>query len=417
MPLIQVMLVDNDFSTIKNMKSKKNKLKEWKIQKLKKNIRLYYGFRVLCTMNFIMPIFMLFLIDKGLSGFQIMVTQAGYTLVELLLTVPSGAMADKIGRKKTLILSTMLYVVAFVVYGMSDTFVQILLAEIVFAASSATFHGTGEAFLYDTLAEGKQEKKYKNVLGTAFAIQSLVMGSAAVVGGIIAKTDLALPFFISAVPIGLSMIPLFLLDEPKRKKSEQHYWKLMKDSISFLVKHKRMRNIFYYAAFTTVAGFMGWMLYQPLFTEMGMRIEYLGVVMMLMSVMHAVGNKVAERFEQKFGKFDLMLLFAGFRGLLFLLVWLGGGLYIVVWALLMDLVAGMSGPIVSDWINRCSKEENRATILSISSMSGTLAFTLVSPLIGLYMDVYSTQAVYLLLASILGIYACRQVVVLLIARR
>ena len=128
---------------------------------MKRNIRLYYGFRGLNTMNFIMPIFILFLIDKGLSGFEIMLTQAAYTMMELLLTVPSGAMADRVGRKKTLILSNLLYAIAFVAYGFSETFVQILLAEMVFAVASATFHGTGEAFLYDTLAQHKKEKKYK----------------------------------------------------------------------------------------------------------------------------------------------------------------------------------------------------------------------------------------------------------------
>ncbi|NQU78964.1 MFS transporter [Candidatus Woesearchaeota archaeon] len=388
-----------------------------KIRKMRKNLRMYYGFRVLCAMNFIMPIFMLFLIDKGLSSFEIVVTQAAYTLTEMLLTVPSGAFADKVGRKKTLILSTIVYSVALGLYAFVDSFVQVLLVEMVFAIASAAFHGTGEAFLYDTLAEAKQEKKYKKVLGTAYALQSVVIGLAAVAGGLMAKHDLALPFLVSAFPVALSIVPLFLLDEPKRKNVEDaSYFKLIRDATVYVAGHRRLRNIMYFVGVTTLVGFMGFMLYQPMLTEMGMPIEYLGVVMMVMSVAHGLGNKIAHRFEKRLGHLDLMFVFTGFRALLYLLVYLASGYYLVVWAVVLDLVSGLASPIVSEWVNRHSMPENRATVLSLSSMAGCLSFSLFSPLLGLYVDAYSSQACYLLLAIILGAYALRQIAVLLLGR-
>jgi MFS family permease len=367
-------------------------------------------------MNFIMPIFMLFLIDKGLSSFQIFLTQAFYTITELGLNVPSGAFADKVGRKKTIVLSTVLYSGAFIAYGFADSFAMILFAELVFAISSAMFHGTGEAFLYDTLAEAGRKKQFNKVMGNAFAIQSVVMGLSAVGGGLLAKYDLALPFFVSAFPVALSMIPLFFLDEPRRTKETASYLKLMKDSTIFVVKHKRLRNVMYFISVTTLAGFIGWMLYQPLLTNMGMRVEYLGIVMMALSLSHALGNKLAGFFDKKFSNLNLMFLFTGFRALLFLLVYLASGFYLIVWAVLIDLIGGLASPLVADWINRYSKSGNRATVLSITMMSGNLAFTLFSPLFGLYIDAYSEHAVYLLLAIIMGAYALRQLAILAYGR-
>ncbi|MFC1741880.1 MFS transporter [Nanoarchaeota archaeon] len=389
-----------------------------KLRKLKKNLKLYYTYRVFCTMNFVMPIFMLFLIDKGLTTFQVFVTQAAYTLMEMLLTVPSGAFADKVGRKKTLILSTVTYAAAFGIYGFADSFTQVLLAEMVFAVASASFHGTGEAFLYDTLSEAKQQKRYKKSLGTAYAIQSVVMGLSAVAGGYMAKHDLALPFFLSALPVALSMIPLFFLDEPKRtNKCEDSYWKLMKDASLFVARHKRLRNVMYFISITSVAGFVSWMLLQPMLTKMGMGLEFLGFTMMALSVAHGIGNKLAHRFEQAFRKFDLMFVFAGVKSLLYMLVYLASSYYLLVWMLIRDFVAGIGSPIVSEWINRDSKEENRATVLSLSGMAGCLSFSLFSPLVGLFVDAYNEQLVYLLLAMVLATYALRQLVVMLIARR
>ncbi|MBW2972056.1 MFS transporter [Candidatus Woesearchaeota archaeon] len=388
-------------------------MKPTKQDKWRRNVRLYYVYRVLCTMNFVMPIFMLFLMDKGLTSFQIFVTQAVYTFVEMLLMVPSGAFADKVGRKKTLILSTVLYSAAFLSYSFSQTFTHVLLTETVFAVSSALFHGTGEAFLYDTLAEAKRKNRYKGVLSTAYAVQSVVMGAASVAGGYMAKYGLSMPFLVSALPAALSLVPLLFLDEPHRKKADdQPYLKLMKDAVLFAARHRKLRSVMYYVAVTTLAGYMGFMLYQPLLTKMGMKVEYLGLVVMVLSGMNALGSKLAQRVERRLKRFNLMMLLAGSRAVLYLLVYLADGTYLVVWALLYDLVSGVSLPLVSDWVNRFSKSENRATVLSLSGMSGTLTFSAFSPLLGLYVDAYSEQAAYLLLALALGAYALRQLAVM-----
>ena len=384
-----------------------------KLKKMRKNIRLYYGYRVLCTMNFVMPIFMLFLVDKGLSAFQIFITQAFYTFTELVLTVPSGAFADKVGRKKTLIISTVLYAAAFLTYSFADSFSIVMLGEFIFAISSATFHGTGEAFLYDTLAESGQRKRYKKVLGTAMAIQSVVMGLAGICGGLMAKYDLALPFLASAMPVAISMLPLFFLDEPRRTmKEDLSCAQLMRQSAVLVGKHKRMRNLLYFMTVTSLTGFVAWTLYQPLLTDMGLRIEYLGFVLMLMSMAHAIGNKLSHMFEEKFGHLDLLFVFAGFHAVLLLLIYLAGGYYLLIWALLLDLMGGIGSPILSEWMNRYSSSDNRATVLSLSMMASNLSFSLFAPLFGLYVDAYSAQAAYLLLALVSGAYALRQLAIL-----
>jgi len=88
-----------------------------------------------------------------------------------------------------------------------------------------------------------------------------------------------------------------------------------------------------------------------------------------------------------------------------------------VWTLLLDLTAGIASPLVSEWVNKHSKSENRATVLSLSAMSGCLSVSLSAPLFGLYVDSHSTQATYLLLAAVLGAYALRQLAMMLLGRR
>jgi MFS family permease len=395
----------------KNSKRDKIKIEE----QLKRNIRIYYAYRFFCRMEFVMPVFMLFLIDRGLNNFQIFFIQAVYTITELILTVPLGVFADRAGRKKTLILSTVLYAAGFVIYSFADNFTEILLVELVFALSSAAFSGTGEALLYDSLTEMKEQKKYKKVIGTAYAIESIVGGGSAVIGGIIAKYSLSLPFLITAIPVTISLVPLFLLKEPMRiKKCRKSYWSMMKQTAVFVSKKRHLRNILYYVAVTTLVGFTGFLLYQPLFTNKGLGVEYLGVVMLLFSASCALGSKLAHKVEFGLRRTRLMLVLATVKALLYFLVYLAGGVYLIIFVMLFSIITGISSTLVSDWMNKQARAKNRATLLSFSSMSGNLAYALFSPAVGLFVDAYNEQTAYLLLAVILIGYVLRGVIMLLV---
>jgi predicted MFS family arabinose efflux permease len=233
-----------------------------------------------------------------------------------------------------------------------------------------------------------------------------------------AKYDLSLPFFASAVPVLLGMVPLAFLHEPKRKQRRNvAYFRLIKDALVFVAGHRKIRNVMYFVSVTSLAGFVGWMLYQPMLTKMGMKIEYLGVFMLVLSLARGLGNKLAYRFEQKLGHLDLMMLFAGFRALLYVLMYLADGYYLVLWAVLFDLVGGIGGPLVSEWVNRHTKSENRATVLSLSTMSGSLTVALFSPVVGMFVDAYSEQMGYLLLGMVLGAYAVRQLAMNILAKK
>jgi MFS family permease len=385
---------------------------------LSKKLHMYYVFRVMTTLNFLAPVFMLFLLDIGLSSFQVFVAQAAYMMAEMLLMVPAGAFADKFGRKKTLIVSNVVYAGSFLLYARADSFLDVMVVELLFAFCAATFCGAVDAFLYDMLVEAKQEKSYRSVLGTVYALQGVMSAAASLAGGWLARYDLSLPFLMSAVPASLSMVPLLMLKEPGRQKQEDaSMLKLMKDAALFVAQHRKVRNVLYYVAFTGVAGFVGWMLLQPMLTEMGMKVEYLGVVMMLSGLARAAGSKLASEFEKKLGKLDLLLVTAGFKAVLYLLVYLASGYYLVAWVLLLDLVGGLAAPLVSEQVNRHSKSENRATVLALSSMSGSLAVSVLSPMFGLYVDAYSEQAAYLLMALMLGAYSARQLLVLMVAKK
>jgi len=79
----------------------------------------------------IMPIVALFYTDNGLDAFDIYVLQAVYSLSVAILEIPSGYMADVIGRKKSLVIGSFLGTLGYCIYSLSSGFYGFLAAEII----------------------------------------------------------------------------------------------------------------------------------------------------------------------------------------------------------------------------------------------------------------------------------------------
>ena len=81
---------------------------------------------------------------------QVMILQSVYTALIMITVVPFGIIADYIGRKKVLIANAVLFVLVWILFGLSYSFIGFLIAEIVAAFSASMWMASGTAFFYDT---------------------------------------------------------------------------------------------------------------------------------------------------------------------------------------------------------------------------------------------------------------------------
>ncbi len=107
-----------------------------------------------------MPIVVLFYEDNGLEMRHIFILQAIYSISIVVLEIPSGYLADAIGRKKTIILGTIFGFLGFVAYSFSYAFLGFLFAEIILGIGQSLISGADSALLYDTLLESGKKDDY-----------------------------------------------------------------------------------------------------------------------------------------------------------------------------------------------------------------------------------------------------------------
>ena len=108
-----------------------------------------YGF--LKDLRFFEPFLLLLFLDKGLSYLQV---GSLYALREVLINIveiPSGIMADTMGRRRTMIMSFMAYIASFGLFYFSDSYLTLLGAMAVFAFGDAFRTGTHKAMIFDYL--------------------------------------------------------------------------------------------------------------------------------------------------------------------------------------------------------------------------------------------------------------------------
>ena len=128
----------------------------------KGNIKKLWLYKLLLNLDFFSGVLIPFFIDWGRISFtQVMILQSWFMFWIFILEVPSGVIADKIGRKKTLIISALAFSIGPLVYASYPNFYVFLLGELFFAIGLSFSSGAIEALLYDSLKQIGREKDSK----------------------------------------------------------------------------------------------------------------------------------------------------------------------------------------------------------------------------------------------------------------
>ena len=124
-----------------------------------RNIRLFIAFRVFFNSRFYYPVFTILFLDFGISIQQFALLNVVWAATIVLAEVPSGALADILGRKKMLVIAGVLMVLEMVLLcfaprGNPDLLFAVFLANrILSGIAEASASGADEAIAYDSLKQ------------------------------------------------------------------------------------------------------------------------------------------------------------------------------------------------------------------------------------------------------------------------
>lgn len=155
------------------------------------NVRRFIAFRVLFNARFYYPVFTILFLDYGLSLEQFALLNTVWAVTIVLAEVPSGALADLLGRKRLLVATSLLMVfemliIAFIPLGNGSViFTAFLINRILSGLAEAMASGADEAMAYDTLVEAGIEKEWPRVLDIQMRVQHIGYIFAMTIGAVV----------------------------------------------------------------------------------------------------------------------------------------------------------------------------------------------------------------------------------------
>jgi MFS family permease len=161
-----------------------------------RNIRLFIAFRVFFNCRFYYPVFTILFLDYGLSLEQFALLNAAWAATIVLLEVPSGALADTVGRRNLLVFTGILMVIEMVLLCFAPRgnpellFVIFLINRVLSGAAEASASGADEAIAYDTLKDEGDIKDWPRVLEIQMRVQSIAFIIAMSLGAAVYDPDL-----------------------------------------------------------------------------------------------------------------------------------------------------------------------------------------------------------------------------------
>ena len=143
------------------------------------NIRLFIAFKVLFNSRFYYPVFTILFLDFGLTVAQFSILNAVWAATIVLTEVPSGALADIIGRKRLLVFATFIMIfeigiISFIPKTIpSIIFIVFLVNRVLSGLAEAAASGADEAIAYDSLAAKGDREQWGRVLEVLMRFQSI----------------------------------------------------------------------------------------------------------------------------------------------------------------------------------------------------------------------------------------------------
>ncbi|OGK18968.1 hypothetical protein A3G67_00095 [Candidatus Roizmanbacteria bacterium RIFCSPLOWO2_12_FULL_40_12] len=367
---------------------------------MKNTIWRYYAFTFLISLHFFAAVLVPFYLQYGgLSKTQMFLIQSWFLIWIFILEIPTGVIADYLGRKTSLVLGAFIVTLAVIIYGAGiPGFGTFLLAEFLFAVSIALTSGADDAFLYDSLKETGREKESKKIFGRSHAFQLFGFLVAAPIGGVIASTyGLNYPIMFSAVPFFLATLIALTLKEPKyhRGPSEsRRYWDIAKKGLKFFLQHKTLRLIALDAIIVSASAYYVIWLYQPLLLSLNVPVAYFGWFHALFLAVEILVSISFARLEKLFKSSKNYLSFCALiTSASFLLVALFQNVPTIMFFLIFAGGFGLSRiELMIVYMNKLIRSSERATILSSVSMFRRFTIALLNPIVGILSDKSLTLA-------------------------
>ena len=358
----------------------------------------------------------IFLLDAGLSNLEAFAANACFTAGMVLFEVPTGIVADTVGRRAsyllgtvTLAASTLLYVL---LWQIEAPFWQWAISSLLLGLGFTFFSGAVEAWLVDALAATGFTGTLESVFGRGQVVTGAAMLAGSVAGGFIAEqTSLGVPFVLRGVVLGVMFVVAFRLmhdvgfTPAKGGRPLDEMRKIASDSIEYGWRVPAVKWLMVEVLFAGGVGIYAFYALQPYLLELygdPEAYQVAGLAAALVAGAQILGGLAAPWIRRLFHRRTsaLIAIAAVSTATLALIGTIESFWPVIGLTAIWGLLFAAAMPIRQTYINGLIPSRQRATILSFDSMLGSSGGVWAQPALGKAADAWGYGPTYLISAGI-----------------
>lgn len=381
--------------------------------KIKKQINILYITSALWNLS-ITGAWVAILAARGFSLVEIGLAETVFHITSIIFEIPSGVLADVIGRKKMLLISNLLSIIACLIMACTSGFTGVCLSFFFNAVSWNFSTGSGDALAYDSLKVVKEEERYVKYASNQTIIYRIATAISTLCAGLALILGYRIAYLLSVVNHLIALFLLFGLKEVEHTEEEHTETddakaaspaetavetkhpvrKFFRDSTAcfaesfrFLRINRKATVLMFSNALVGACDILLLFFLQSKLRDSGLGDTWLGVALFLMEVGGILGAKLVLLVK----KWRYALLFA----VCTLIVLLGialehtGITAVMVLGGFLSAAADDALQIRSDAkLQDMFSSAQRATLISISSFVFSVEMIVLSPLAGWFFSVW-----------------------------
>jgi MFS family permease len=346
--------------------------------------------------------------QRGLSLSQAALIDVTFFVAAALAEVPTGIVADTLGRKTSLLIGTALMSASTIVWVIAPTLSLIMLAYICLGIGNTFLSGADDALFYESVQLAGRGANYTRLVGYGSATMTGALGLGSVASGLFASLALPLPFFIAALSL-LMMFGIALTFQESstngkaKGQTRLSYKEVLRQSIVLMKARPTVRYPMIYLALVPVVALMLETLFvQPQALRWGVPIAGIGIVIMGLQMTNIAGASWSDWLGKRLGQ--RLLLYATPLLIIISLILLATlqifpALFFII---LISFLTAAQHPVVLSSIQAGVSDDARATLLSMQSLMGTGVAAIAQPTLSLIADQAGLPTMYVVLAASLG---------------
>ncbi len=403
--------------------------------KFKKDLQYYkfclYGF--LKNQRFFEPFFILILHDeKGLNYALIGTIYAIIKITRNIFEIPSGILADSLGRRKTMMTSFAFYILSFVFYYFSNGFFMLVIASFVFGTADAFRTGTHKAMIFQYLKIKHWEDQKVHYYGhtrswsqLGSAISSLIAAAIVFFSGSFSSV-----FLLSLVPYSIDFFlmasyPVILEGESLNRRNEKVMEVFKKVFYEFVFSFKNIKLL---KAITNMSSYSGY--YQavkdyfqtviqafvvgiPIFMALESRKKEAIVIGMIYFILYFItfftsrnSGRVADKFDHLSKPLNVTLIIGLISGLLIGVFYKLNLLAVSIFVFFfVYIIENLRRPMAVSYITELLNDDVLASVLSAESQANTIFAALIAPLFGIIAQFFGIEMSFILTSLVLLVFS------------